>query len=425
MEKAVLVGIETQHPHWNIEETMRELALLAETAGAEPVAEIIQKRSKPDSAFYVGKGKVEEIRLLVEETGAELIIFNDELSPSQIRNLEKVMEARVVDRTALILDIFAQRAKTHEGTLQVELAQLNYLLPRLTGLGIQLSRLGGGIGTRGPGETKLEVDRRRIRKRIGDLKEEIEEIKKHRTLHRRARQAVPLPVVTIVGYTNAGKSTLLNALTAAGVFVEDKLFATLDPTTRQVELQDGSRFLLTDTVGFIQKLPHHLVAAFRATLEEVRDADLLLHVVDTSHPQAAAQMIAVNEILHKIDAEKLPVFVVFNKMDLPEAHAALPMLCRDWPDHLAVSAKNGMGLAELLLRIDEVIRGGHQRLELTLPFGSEKILATIRSHGKLETEEYTAEGIKIRAILPKPWAAKILHNLDKGAANLVGDEELP
>jgi len=424
MEKAVLVGLETQHGQWNIEETMQELALLTETAGAEPVAEIIQKRSKPDAAFYVGKGKAEEIRLLLEETGADLVIFDDELSPSQKRNLEKVIEARVVDRTALILDIFAQRAKTHEGTLQVELAQLNYLLPRLTGFGIQLSRLGGGIGTRGPGETKLEVDRRRIRKRIGDLKGEIEEIKKHRSLHRKARQAVSLPVVTIVGYTNAGKSTLLNALTAADVFVEDKLFATLDPTTRQVELPDGSRFLLTDTVGFIQKLPHHLVAAFRSTLEEVLEAELLLHVVDTSHPQAAAQMTAVNELLQKINAEKLPVFVVFNKMDLPEAHAALPVLCRDWPDHLAISARNGNGLAELLTKIDEVIRGGHLRLELTLPFGSEKILALIRSHGKLEVEEYTTEGIQIRAVLPKSWAAKILHSLDKGAADLAGEDRL-
>jgi len=231
-------------------------------------------------------------------------------------------------------------------------------------------------------------------------------------------------VVTIVGYTNAGKSTLLNALTASDVFVEDKLFATLDPTTRQAELPDGSRFLLTDTVGFIQKLPHHLVAAFRSTLEEVLEADLLLHVVDTSHPQAAAQMIAVNQLLREINAEHLPVFIVFNKMDLPEAHAALPLLCSDWPDHLAVSARNGIGLAELLNRIDEVIRGGHQRLELILPFGTEKILSNIRSHGKIEAEEYTSEGIRIRAVLPKPWAAKILDSLDKGAAKLAGDDQL-
>jgi len=424
LEKAVLVGLETQHRQWNIEETMQELVLLTETAGAQAVAEIMQKRPKPDSAFYVGKGKAEEIRLLAEETGADLVIFDDELSPTQKRNLEKIIEVRVVDRTALILDIFAKRAKTHEGVLQVELAQLNYLLPRLTGFGIQLSRLGGGIGTRGPGETKLEVDRRRIRKRIGDLKAEIEEIKKHRSLHRKARQAASLPVVTIVGYTNAGKSTLLNALTASDVFVEDKLFATLDPTTRQAELPDGSRFLLTDTVGFIQKLPHHLVAAFRSTLEEVLEADLLLHVVDTSHPQAAAQMIAVNQLLREINAEHLPVFIVFNKMDLPEAHAALPLLCSDWPDHLAVSARNGIGLAELLNRIDEVIRGGHQRLELILPFGTEKILSNIRSHGKIEAEEYTSEGIRIRAVLPKPWAAKILDSLDKGAAKLAGDDQL-
>lgn len=425
MEKVVLVGLETQHAQWNIEETMRELAQLAETAGAEPVAEIVQKRSKPDSAYYVGKGKAEDIRLIVEETGADLVIFDDELSPSQKRNLEEVVGTRVVDRTALILDIFAQRAKTREGILQVELAQLNYLLPRLTGLGIQLSRLGGGIGTRGPGETKLEVDRRRIRKRISDLRHEIEEIKKHRTLHRKARQAVPLPVVTLVGYTNAGKSTLLNTLTDADVFAEDKLFATLDPTTRQVELHDGSRFLLTDTVGFIQKLPHHLVAAFRATLEEVLEADLLLHVVDASHPQAAEQMAAVNEILAKLQAQELPVIVVFNKMDLPEAHAALPVLARDWSDHVTVSAAKGAGLEDLLVRVDEVIRGGHQRLEITLPFGSEKILAVIRRHGKLETEEYTAEGIRVRAVLPKAWADKIKHSLNKGETDIAGDDQLP
>jgi GTPase len=424
MEKAVLVGLETQHGKWNIHETMRELAQLTETAGAEPVAEMIQKRPKPDTAYYVGKGKAEEIRVILEETGANLVIFDDELSPSQKRNLEEVTGCLVVDRTALILDIFAQRAKTREGILQVELAQLSYLLPRLTGLGTELSRLGGGIGTRGPGETKLEVDRRRIRKRISELQREIEEIKKHRALHRQSRQAIPLPVATLVGYTNAGKSTLLNSLTAAGVMAEDKLFATLDPTTRQVEQKDGSRFLLTDTVGFIQKLPHHLVAAFRATLEEVLEADLLIHVVDASHPQAHEQMASVNEILGQLKAQSLPVLVVFNKMDIPEANKALPVLTRDYPDHVALSAKNGMGLDTLLSKVDQMLRQGHQRLALTLPFGSEKILSVIRRHGKMELEEYLPDGIAVRAVLPAAWAARIRHSLDKGETDIAGDGEL-
>lgn len=415
MEKAVLVGLDLQESACNIDETLRELALLAETAGAEAVAELIQKRPRPDSRFYVGKGKADEIRIIVEETGADLVIFDDELSPSQKRNLEEVVSARVVDRTALILDIFAQRAKTREGKLQVELAQLNYLLPRLAGKGLELSRLGGGIGTRGPGETKLEVDRRRIRKRISDLKEEIEEIKKHRSLHRKARQSVPLPVVTLVGYTNAGKSTLLNALTDAGVFAEDKLFATLDPTTRQVALAGGGGFLLTDTVGFIQKLPHHLVAAFRATLEEVLAADLLLHVVDASHPQAEAHMTAVNAILRKLGAHEIQELVVFNKMDVPEANLTVAALSREWPSHVAVSARNGQGLSALLEKIDMLLRDTQNRVEFLLPFAYGHFLSQVRRHGKVEEEEYLPDGIRIKAILPKLWAEKIEHSLAQGA----------
>jgi GTP-binding protein HflX len=424
MEKAILVGLHVEQSQWNIEETMRELVQLTETAGAEAVAEVIQKRPRPDSRFYVGRGKAEEIKLLLEETGADIVIFDDELSPSQKRNLEETLGVLVVDRTALILDIFAQRAKTREGILQVELAQLNYTLPRLSGIGTELSRLGGGIGTRGPGETKLEVDRRRIRRRIADLKQQIEEIRKHRSLHRKARKAVPLPVVTLVGYTNAGKSTLLNSLTDAGVFAEDKLFATLDPTTRQVELTNGSRFLLTDTVGFIQKLPHHLVAAFRSTLEEVLEADLLLHVVDASHPQAAEQMVAVYEILTQLHAQQLPTLVVFNKMDLPESAESLAVLGHGSPEHIAVSAKKKIGLDHLLQKVDETLRGDHQRIQLDLPFGQEKILAVIRHYGKLESEEYSPEGIRVSAVLPKAWAEKIKHSLGKGAAEIAGDEEL-
>ena len=414
MEKAVLVGLDAQVSEWNIEETMRELALLTETAGALPVAEIVQKRNRPDSAFYVGKGKAEEIKIIVEETEANLVIFNDELSSSQIRNLEAALGVRVVDRTALILDIFALRAQTHEGRLQVELAQLSYLLPRLSGKGAELSRLGGGIGTRGPGETKLEVDRRRLRKRISDLRAEIEEIRKHRSLHRQARQKGNLPIVTLVGYTNAGKSTVLNKLTSVGVVVMDKLFTTLDPTTRQVNLPGGSAFLLTDTVGFIQKLPHHLVSAFRATLEEVLEAQLLLHIVDTSHAQAESQMIAVTKILSKLGAEKLPLLVVFNKMDLPEAHAAFAQLSRQHPDHVAISACNGQGIEQLLGRIEELLRLTDTRLEVLIPFSQAHILGLMRQHGKLEVEEYLPEGIRARAILPHMWSDRIMNFLAKG-----------
>ncbi|MCR3920991.1 MAG: GTPase HflX [Firmicutes bacterium] len=414
MEKAVLVGLDMQNSIWNIEDTMAELAQLAETAGAVAVAELVQKRARPDAKLYVGKGKAHELQTISSEVEAELVIFNDELAPSQIRNLEELLGVRVVDRTALILDIFAQRAQTKEGKLQVELAQLNYLLPRLAGKGIALSRLGAGIGTRGPGETKLEVDRRRLRKRVADLKEEIEEIKKHRTLHRDGRQS--LPIVTLVGYTNAGKSTLLNSLTNANVYAVDQLFATLDPTTRQVKLPGGSQFLLTDTVGFIQKLPHHLVAAFHATLEEVLAADLILHVVDASHPQAEAQMVAVNELLSQLKADQLPQVVVFNKMDRPEAHAIFTTLSRHEAEYVAIAAVNGQGLPTLLEKIEQQIRHNDQRIDLFLPFSQGNLLGLIRQHGTLEKEEYLAEGIQVRAVLPYAWSEKIQQQLHTGVA---------
>lgn len=410
MEKAVLVGLDLPNTPWDIDETMQELAQLAETAGAQTVAEIMQKRERPDTAYYLGKGKVEELKAIVAETSADLVIFNDELSPSQIRNLETALEVRVVDRTALILDIFAQRARTREGKLQVELAQLNYLLPRLTGKGSELSRLGGGIGTRGPGETKLEVDRRRIRKRIGDLKKEIEQVKKTRFLHRQARQNIPLPVVTMVGYTNAGKSTLLNALTDAGVLAEDKLFATLDPTTRQVKLPRGGRFLLTDTVGFIQKLPPHLVAAFRATLEEVREADLLLHVVDAAHPQAQRQMAAVQDILDQLEAQHLPQLVVLNKMDLPQAHENWQLLDQ-LTGYVAVSALKRKGLETLLQKIEAMLQQEHERQEFLIPFTQAQLLHVIRQYGKLEKTEYLPQGIRAEALLPRVWSKRIQHYL--------------
>lgn len=413
MEKAILVGLDTPDTMWDTGETMKELAQLAQTAGADVIAEVVQKRGKPDRTFYVGKGKVEEIKAVAAETGADLVIFDDELSPGQTRNLEEMLDTKVIDRTALILDIFAQRARTREGKLQVELAQLNYLLPRLTGLGGQLSRLGGGIGTRGPGETKLEVDRRRIRKRIGDLKQEIEEIKKHRRLHRQSRKSVPLPVITLVGYTNAGKSTLLNVLTQAGVLAEDKLFATLDPVTRRLPLAGGRLALLTDTVGFIQKLPHNLVAAFRATLEEVLEADLLLHVVDTSHSHARAQMDAVYSLLSELGAAETPVLTVFNKMDLPQSRLNYNLLTRDEAVSIPVSARTGQGLDNLLAEIEKLLEEKEERLTLQIPYGKESVLSTIRRFGRIDKIDYGDREIQVVAVMPKSWSRRVLNELEQ------------
>ena len=301
-EQAILVGMES--PEVTPEETassLEELARLADTAGADVLLQLTQRRGRPDAATFLGRGKAEELASFCRSLGAGLVIFDRELSAAQARNLESVTGVRIIDRTQLILDIFARRARTREGKLQVELAQLNYLLPRLVGRGTELSRLGGGIGTRGPGETKLEVDRRRIRKRIAELNEAIRDVQKHRELLRRSRKEIPVPLAALVGYTNAGKSTILKKLTGAQVLVEDKLFATLDPTTRRVVLPNNEVVLLTDTVGFIRNLPHHLVAAFRATLEEVVEADLLLHVVDASHPDLEGQMEAVERVLESLD----------------------------------------------------------------------------------------------------------------------------
>ncbi|MGE5508668.1 MAG: GTPase HflX, partial [Chitinophagales bacterium] len=316
-ERAVLASLTlpAQHPS-ETDEMLRELGELAATAGAEVVALVSQRRDHPDGAFYLGEGKVDELHLLVHAEGAELLICDDELTPTQQRNLEEKLEIRVIDRARLILDIFAQRARTKEAQLQVELAQLEYVLPRLTGQGAALSRLGGGIGTRGPGETALEVDRRRIRSRIAALRRQLEEVRKHRGVQRQERLASGLPVVALVGYTNAGKSTLLNRLTAAGVLAEDRLFATLDPTVRRFTLPTGETLLLVDTVGFIRKLPHELVAAFRATLEESTGADLLLHVMDASHPGFLAQKQAVETVLSELRVEPARVIPVLNKVDL-------------------------------------------------------------------------------------------------------------
>ncbi len=397
-EKALLVGVDRQEG-WDIDQSLSELAQLAETAGAEVAGAVSQKRNRIDAAFYIGRGKVQEINLVRQELGANIIIFDDELSPAQQRNLEQALGVKVIDRPGLILDIFAQRAQSHEGKLQVELAQLKYNLPRLGGQGLVLSRLGGGIGTRGPGETKLEVDRRRIRSRINDIELEIENLKKHRTLHREKRQAARISTTALVGYTNAGKSTLLNKLTAAGVLAEDKLFATLDPTTRRSKLPSGKEFLLTDTVGFIQKLPHQLIAAFRGTLEEVVQADLLLHVIDASHPEYEKHIKAVYQVLSELGAETKQVITVFNKIDKVDSQHTLERMLRE-PNTIAISAADGKNLDKLLNMIEDNLKATTIDTKLQIPYDNSGLLARLYDIATVKSVDYQAEGIIVSVSLP-------------------------
>lgn len=399
-EKAILVGLQLAHQDDDIAfQSLRELSRLADTAGVEVVADVLQKRQRPDIAYYIGKGKAEELSLLGQVNEAVVIIFDHELSPAQLRNLETVTGAKIIDRTALILDIFAQRAKTMEGKLQVELAQLNYLLPRLTGQGQVLSRLGGGIGTRGPGETKLEMDRRRIRKRIADLNNSLTEVKKNRQLQRENRKSVPLPTVALVGYTNAGKSSLLNSLTNANVLAEDKLFATLDPTTRKLELPDNNEVLLTDTVGFINKLPHHLIAAFRATLEEVLDADILVHVVDADHPAMFEQTDAVNSVLARLGVCEKPTLTVLNKVDLLPGEQAKTILLKRLENAIAVSAKGKTGFDELKTAILRLLPVKRRQVLLAVPYGRTNIVALVHEKGTVINEKYDPDAVKITALV--------------------------
>lgn len=346
IEKAILAGIEFQNDAWKSEESLPELAQLALTAGAQVIETVSQKRDKPDTKYFIGKGKAEELLCLVKEIKADVLIFDNELHPSQVRNLEEYLGIKVLDRTELILDIFAQHAHSQEGRLQVALAQAEFNLTRLSGKGIMMSRLGGGIGTRGPGETKLEQDRRKIRKDISELKKKIEEIRKSRGSRRKLRGQSGIPAVSIIGYTNAGKSTLLNALTKAGVLTEDKLFATLDTTTRRLYLKSGRTILISDTVGFIQKLPHQLIDAFKATLEEVTESDLLLNVVDLSNPNYEKQIEAVYGVLEEIGAISKPILTVFNKTDISGTKPAKELLKKLEP-HVMVSAAKKTGIEEL------------------------------------------------------------------------------
>jgi GTPase len=398
IERALLVGLDLPGKNrWEAEDSLDELHELAGTAGAEVVGRVVQKRNSPDSAYYIGLGKVQELMQPCQDLGVDVIIFDDELSPAQQRNLELRTGIKIIDRTALILDIFAQRARTKEGKLQVELAQLKYLLPRLTGQGTALSRLGGGIGTRGPGETKLEVDRRRIRKTINDLENEIDLVKKHRQLHRHSRKDVQIPVVSLVGYTNAGKSTLLNTLTDAGVLAEDKLFATLDPTTRKVTLPSGRDILLTDTVGFIQKLPHNLIAAFRATLEEIVEADLLLHVLDISHPKMVEQSVAVYDVLRHLKAEEKSVISVLNKMDRIDSPPVIERLLREYPNPVAISALQGIGLETLFERIEQYFASDSKKFTFYIPYGDSGVVSQIHEFARIVSQEYQPEYIELTA----------------------------
>ena len=396
-ETVVLVGVAI--PPVSVteaESSLEELAALADTAGADEAERVLQRRDEPDPATFVGKGKATELRDISNAVDADTVIFDDELSPAQSRNLEKILGRTAIDRTALILDIFAQHAHTQEGKAQVELAQLRYRLPRLRGKGVALSQQAGRIGTRGPGETQLEVDRRRLVRRVTKLQSELKDLTKNRRTQRKARTRSRLPTITLVGYTNAGKSTLLNVLTNAGVLVEDRLFATVDPTTRRLELPGGERVLVTDTVGFVRKLPHQLVQAFRSTLDEVAEADLLLHVVDASAPDPVAHMDAVRTVLREIDADDVPELIVFNKADQAEPDAATRLLDRH-PGSVLVSAETGDGVDGLLMAIGDRLREMTHVVELVVPYDRGDVVAAVHRQGEVVSECHDAEGTRLWA----------------------------
>ena len=396
-ETALLVSLELKTSK-NEESSLKELIQLAETAGATVAEVVSQRRDSPDPAYFIGRGKAAEINLLRQSCKANVIIFNAELSPTQQRNIEAVLGAKVIDSTSLILDIFAQRARSHEGKLQVELAQLRYNLPRLGGLGLILSRLGGGIGTRGPGETKLETDRRRIRTRISEVEAEINSLTKHRKLHYERRQKTNMKTVALIGYTNAGKSTLLNTLTNAGVLAEDKLFATLDTTTRKVQLPKGRTILVSDTVGFIKKLPHSLIAAFRTTLEEVVQADILLHIIDAEHPVWQAQSDAVLAVLKELNADNKPIITVFNKSDKVDNCHIIERMLR-LPASVAISALNNTGINKLLELIEEQLNKSSVVINLVLPYAKSSILSDLYQYSNVISVDYIEEGIHVTTAL--------------------------
>ena len=412
-ERAILVGAELPRLQIPAAESLAELARLAETAGLVVVGQTIQALRRINPATFVGQGKVEEIQADVTAKRADVVIFDDGLAPAQQRNLERVIGRKVIDRSALILDIFAQRARSLEGKMQVELAQLQYLLPRLTRQWTHLSRLGGGVGTRGPGETQLEVDRRRLRERIVLLRRRLHEVERTRRLHRHERASVPFPTVALVGYTNAGKSTLMNTLTHAGVLVEDKLFATLDPTVRRVRLPQGQVVLLADTVGFIHKLPHQLVEAFKSTLEEVRAADLLIHVVDVAHANWAEQARVVEEVLAEIGAGDIPAVRALNKVDLVTDGRATDSA---GAEGVRLSARTGAGVPALLAAVEARFTAGLERVRCVVPSARGDLLALLRRSGRVVEEYYRDGDVTVTALVPPKIAGQLRKQLpDSGA----------
>ncbi|RNB91753.1 GTPase HflX [Brevibacillus fluminis] len=424
-ETAILVGclLDTRDKE-RMRLSLEELTDLAETAGVQVVDVVTQNRDRVDAAWYLGSGKMVEIAQRAEELDVDLVIFNDELSPSQNRNLEKVFDCKVIDRTQLILDIFALRAQSSEGKIQVELAQYNYLLPRLAGQGKNLSRLGGGIGTRGPGESKLESDRRHIRRRIGELKDRLNEVVRTRHLHRERRKKNQVYQIALVGYTNAGKSTLLNRLTNAGTLEEDKLFATLDPTTRQLQLPNGLEVLLTDTVGFIQDLPTALVAAFRSTLEGLKEADFILHVVDSHHPDLAIHMEVVERVMRELDAEDIPQLVVFNKRDLIGPDHYLPKVERS----LLITANDENDLAKLRKQIEDQVLASYQSLTLNVPADRGDILSLLHRAGVDMEQSFDEAGdayrIQVRMNRDNPIYGKIAAFVNEPTGQQMATAEL-
>jgi len=407
-EHAVLVGTLTQsQQRWDREEVMNELARLTETAGGQVIQSMIQTIQRPDPATFIGTGKVEEIHALCQQHAVDIVIFNDPLSPVQQKNLETAFGCKVIDRTALILDIFAQRAKTREGKMQVELAQLQYMLPRLTRMWTHLSRLGGGIGTRGPGETQLETDKRRIRTRIAHMKKELKEIIQHRSQHRRARKSVPVPIVALIGYTNCGKSTLFRRMTGAETLIEDKLFATLDPLVRSLSLPNRQKVVVLDTVGFIRELPTQLVAAFRATLEEIASADLLLHIIDINDQQVKQQMETVGHILADLGIEHYPQVKVFNKIDQLDNPDALLEKNSPDNDYLYISALEGLGIDHLEAAIVRKIQGFRTTLRLTVPYQNKEATGFIHQHGTIIKATYLDTAVEIEVELDQVKADRL------------------
>ena len=392
VQRALLVGIDTGE--YDAEGSMDELFELVKSAGAEPVAAVMQKRDKPDGATCVGSGRIEEIKEFCDNNEIDFLVFDTELTPTQIRNIEQATDVRTIDRTMLILDIFAIRAKSNEGKLQVELAQLKYLMPRLSGKGKEMSRLGGGVGTRGPGETKLETDKRHIRRKIEFLKSELEDIAGRRDRHRERRKKDGIITVAIVGYTNAGKSTLMNTLTQAGVLSEDKLFATLDPTSRALKLPNGASVMMIDTVGLVRRLPHHLVEAFKSTLEEAASADIILNVCDASSEEYRLHLDVTESLLSELGCGDTPVVKVFNKCDLVEDKNLLP----SDKSSVRICAKSGEGIDELLDVIEKNLPVRMRRFSLLVPFDKASVLAVLRKAGALQSEEYTADGIKAEVV---------------------------